>query len=58
MSNKKEMTKIEIGEALECFVRCERYESAKAMADCENCPYIDFCWDLERLIKQKPKKYL
>lgn len=54
MSNQKEMTKAEIQGALECFgIKCNASSEI-----CENCPYIDFCWDLEKVIKKKPKKYI
>ena len=55
MSNQKEMTKAEIQDALECFVRADREASSIA---CENCSYIDFCHDLQEVIDRKPKKYV
>jgi len=61
MSNQKQMTKAEIQDALECFVikkYHKDYRNENLSETCENCPYIDFCHDLEKVIKQKPKKYL
>lgn len=55
MSNQKVMTKAEIQDALECFTRSDREASSVA---CANCSYADFCWELEKVIKKKPKKYL
>lgn len=55
MSNQKEMTKAEVVEGLRCFA--QRYRDGNAKI-CENCSYIDFCWDLEKVIDRKPKKYI
>lgn len=56
MSNQKEMTKAEIQDALECFVRADREKSQRIA--CENCSYVDFCHDLQEVIDHKPKKYV
>lgn len=56
MPNQKEMTKIEIEEALKCFAK--DYKKAGSSEICENCSYIDFCWDLGRVIARKPKKFV
>lgn len=61
MSNQKEMTKAEIQDALECFVIVKYhkdYRKENLSERCENCPYVDFCFDLGKVIEKKPKKYL
>lgn len=52
----KQMTKAEIQKALTCFAK--DYKKDESSKICENCSYIDFCWDLGRVIAKKPKKYI
>lgn len=46
MSEKKTMTRAEKLDALKCVTKVMEVYGRKTKTACENCAYIDFCFDM------------
>lgn len=58
MSRKKVMTLAEKFEALKCLTERKENLGVTPAKKCENCAYIDFCWEVGQLVRKKAEKYI
>jgi len=59
MSEKKAMTRAEKLDALTCRLEVLKDYRSEPIAKCENCAYIDFCFDMTKFFTEmKAEKYV